>query len=641
MSATTYSSTAQTASGGSDQGETYIKVTIDPPPDVEMRFDSLTATEELGRPFLFVLELASDKISSQIPAMLGSSVVVTMTDANRKKTYFNGILTRIGYIGRISGVHRYRAELRPWIWLLTRKYDCKIFHRKSAWDIINEVFRKEGFSATKDNRQNQAGSATLNYCVQYRESSFDFVNRLMEEFGIYYYFEHSEKEHTLVFADDPGSHSAIAKAIKWSFAQTEQRAVEEHIWEWNTDIALQSGAITYRDYNFHTPAADLTAKSSKPGTHKYADFEVYDYPGLYTNTDEGQKLTDVRMQHLTSQVEQFVGVTNSRELRCGKKFTLSEAEHKPWNKEYLVTHATTTLTAAEGASDTRGNLVDTQRVQFVAIPGTTPFRLEPRTPRPLIHGPQTALVVGEENEEVTTNKFGEIKVQFHWDRDGKKNQDSSCWIRVAHSWAGIGWGAIVIPRIGMEVVVEFLEGNPDRPLVTGVVYNATQTVPNTLPDKKVLSTFKTNSSKDGGGYHELTFDDTKNSELVTFQSQKDYHKTILNNETIDITQDTTTTVQKGNRSVTVSQGNDSHTVSQGNRSVTVSQGNDSLTVSQGNMSITVSAGSASTTAGNSITMTVGSNSITINTSGITISGSMVSISATGEMTLTGATISLN
>src|SRR5208283_5328947 len=235
---------------------------------------------------------------------------------------------------------------------------------------------------------------------------------------------------------------------------------------------------------------------------------------------------------------------NSREFRSGKKFTLSKFVEKTWNQEYLITRAVTTLTAAEGTADTRGNLIDSQRVEFAAIVGTTQFRLDAVTPRPMIRGPQTALVVGDSGEEITTNEYGQIKVQFYWDRVGQKNQDSSCWIRVAQSWGGTGWGSIVIPRIGMEVVVQFLEGNPDRPLVTGVVYNATQKVPNTLPDKKVLSTFKTNSSK--------------GSEKVTFQAQYDYDKTVLNNETVNITKDTTTTVKEGNRSVTVSQGNDSH-----------------------------------------------------------------------------------
>jgi type VI secretion system secreted protein VgrG len=630
------------STGGDTQGDTYITITIDPDPGIKFRFNSLNATEELGRPFQFKLGLTGDKVKTDTTTMLGSSVTVSMTDAQSQKKYFNGVIASIRYSGVTGGVYHYQAELRPQIWLLTRKQDCKIFQKMSPFDIINKVLKDAGFSALQDKRQNQTGSTpTLDYCVQYRETSFDFVTRLMEQYGIYYYFEHSETEHTLVFADDPGSHTAVSSQIPFQTGQVEHRAVQDHVAEFNADHTLQPGSFSHRDYNFETPSADLTTKSVKPGDHKYGDFEVYDYPGLYGETGVGQKLTDTRMQHLTARVQQFAGKTNSREMRCGMKYSLSKFHEKDWNQEYLITHATTTLTAAEGASDTRGNLIDTHRVEYSSIVGTTQYRLEPKTKRPTVHGPQTALVVGESGDEITTNKYGQIKVQFYWDRDGQKNQDSSCWIRVAHSWGGIGWGSIVIPRVGMEVMVNFLEGNPDRPIVTGVVYNATQTVPNTLPDKKVLSTFKTNSSKGGGGYNELTFDDTKGTEKVTFQAQYDYDKTVLHSETVNITQDTTTTVKQGDRSVTVSQGNDSHTVSQGNRSATVSVGNDSLTVSAGNLSISVSAGATSVTSGQSITLTVGANSITINQSGITISGAMVSLSGTASMSLSAPMISIN
>jgi type VI secretion system secreted protein VgrG len=275
----------------------------------------------------------------------------------------------------------------------------------------------------------------------------------------------------------------------------------------------------------------------------------------------------------------------------------------------------------------------------------------------MIRGPQTAVVVGASGDEIYTDKYGRIKVQFPWDRLGNNDENSSCWIRVAQIWAGQSWGSIFIPRVGQEVVVEFLEGNPDRPIVTGCVYNATQTVPYTLPDNKTRSTIKTNSSTGGNGFNELRFEDKAGSEEVFFQAQKDYNKVVLNNETVNITQDTTTTVKQGNRSVTISQGNNSVTVSQGNNSVTVSTGNDSLTVSQGNHSITVTAGSSTVTAGQSITLKVGSSSITINASGVSISAGTFSVNATdvaqvqsggfmsleagGEMTIEAASIALN
>jgi type VI secretion system secreted protein VgrG len=638
------------SNGSSESDSTYVKVTCSPDPGFALTFDGLSVTEELGRPFLMHLDLSSGEVKGNIANMLGSSVTITMTAADASKTYFNGILTRIAYAGLSGGVYRYHAELRPWIWLLSRVQDCKIFQNQCAFDIINAVFKANGFSAT-DNRQNQAGSIVLEYCVQYRETSLDFVTRLMEHYGIYYYFTHSDGEHTLVLADDPSSHTSIG-TIPFQFSQTEQRAVKDHVWDWTSDLHLQPGAYTYRDYNFTTPSADLTAKSLQSTAGQYGTLEVYDYPGIYDNATDGQTLAAVRMQELGARVQLFDGKTNSRALRCGAKFTLSGFADTSLNQEYLVTTATTSLSIAEGASaKSRGDLIDSQRVVFTAIAGTVTYRLEQRTPRPMIRGPQTALVVGDSGEEITTDSYGRIKVQFYWDRIGTNDQNSSCWIRVAQGWAGAGWGSMIIPRMGMEVVVAFLEGNPDRPLITGVVYNATNTVPNTLPDKKVLSTTRTNSSKGGGGFNEFTFDDTKGSENVFFQAQYNYSKKVLNNETVEITQDTATTVDKGNRSVTVSQGNDTHTVSQGNLSVTVSQGNHSTTVSAGNHSLSVSAGGSTTTTGQAfqvtantsvqltattqIVLSCGPSSLTISPSGITISSPQLSATADSSMSLTG------
>jgi len=662
------------SSDDSQNATAYVTLTVSPDPGFDLRFDALQATEELGRPFLIVLDVSSGTVKGNIGTLLGSSVTVTMTQQSGDKTYFNGILARATYVGLGGGVHRYHFELRPWIWLLGRTQDCKIYQNMAPWDIISGVFSNNGFSDLQDNRQNQAGSTTVEYCVQYRESSLDFVTRLMENYGIYYYFTHADGKHTMVLCDDSNSHTALSKAIPFYYEQTEVRSVEDHVWQWTSDLFLQPSKYTYTDYNFTTPSADLTAKSlgASPAT-AYGTFEIYDYPGFYNTASDGQKLTDIRLQALSAKTQLFDGMTNARGIRCGVKFTLSNFADTSLNQEYLVTKATTTLGITEGSSDSRGALVDTNKVQFEAIPGSTPFRLDALTVRPTIRGPQTALVVGDSGEEVTTDQYGRIKVQFYWDRVGTKDTNSSCWIRVAQSWGGAGWGAMVIPRMGMEVVVEFMEGNPDRPLVTGIVYNATQTVPYTLPDKKVITTFKSNSSKGGGGSNELRFDDTKGSEEVFLQAQYNYTKKVLNNETVEITQDTTTTVDKGNRSVTISQGDDSLTisqgkrtitvtkddsltVSQGNRSVTVSQGNESLTVSAGNHSINVNAGTSGVTAAQSITLTVGSNSITISTSsislscgpssvqltpsGITMSGPQFSATGDTSMSLTGGTMSL-
>jgi type VI secretion system secreted protein VgrG len=563
--------------------------------------------------------------------LLGSSLTVTATQPDNTKRYYNGIIARVTYTGLAGGAYRYRMELRPWIWLLSHTQDCAIFQNKSAFSIItDDIFRAKGFTNFQDKRQSQSGDIVLEYCVQYRETALDFVTRLMEQYGIYYYFQHSDGEHTLVLADDPNSHTTLPTAIPYMINQAEYRGVDDHIWDWTADLNLQAGAFTLRDYNFTTPTADLTGKLINAGGHPNGTLEVYDYPTAYATAADGAKLATVRMQDLAARRQVMGGTSNARGLYAGCKFKMSGFVETEMNAEYLVIAATTSFSVAEGLADTGGDLTDTYRCVLHAIPGDTQFRLAPLTPRPVVRGPQSAKVVGASGDEITTDNYGRIKVKFYWDRSATQDENASCWIRVSQLWAGNNWGAMFIPRVGQEVIVDFLEGNPDRPIVTGRVYNADLPVPYALPANATRSTIMSNSSKGGGGSNELRFEDKKGSEEVFLHAQKDYHKVVLHNDIVDITQDTTTTISQGKRTVTVSQGDNVLTVSQGNSSATVSMGNDSLTVSQGNHSITVTAGKSSITAGQSITLTVGSNSITIDTTGVTISAAKLSVSTTGE-----------
>jgi type VI secretion system secreted protein VgrG len=631
-------------------GTSDVTVTFAPDPGFPLGFNTINAVEELGRPFCYTLNLSSDTLKGDLTSMLGSAGTITFNLPDGSKRYVNGVVTRASYVGLVEANNGYRIELRPWIWLLSQARSCCIFQQKTVWDIITGVFRDAGFTNFEDKRQNQAGSQMLDYCVQYDETTLDFVSRLMEKYGLYYYFTHTSTQHTLVMADDPNSHTALAKALPYHVEGDAKSTDDETVWGWSADQELQPGAVTFRDYNFTTPSADLTAKALQPtSTTNYGKMEVYSYPGPYDTVADGQKLADVRMQTFSSNAQIVRGKTNGRSLVVGGKFTLSGAEDTTQNREYLVVSATSSLQAAQGVAVTAGGVLDSYACSFSAIPGATVFRTLQRTPWPVMRGPQTAKVVGASGDEITTDQYGRIKVSFFWDRNSQQNENSSCWIRVAQSWAGVSWGSIFIPRIGQEVVVDFLDGNPDRPIVTGCVYNATTTVPYALPDNKTRSTIKTNSSTGGSGFNELRFEDKAGSEEVFFQAQKDYNKVVLNNETVKITQDTTTTVSQGNRSITVSQGNDSLTVSQGNHSITISTGNDSLTVSQGNHSITVSAGSSTITAGQSITLQVGANSIVVNTQGVTINGTQIGLTASaqlqanggGQMTLQAGMISIN
>jgi type VI secretion system secreted protein VgrG len=604
-------------------GTVYASVTVSPDPGFELVFERLEAIEPLGRPFTLNLEVSSTKSTAGVMPLLGASVTIKFTRTDNTVRFFNGVVGRIVYGGLSGGAARYYLEVRPWIWLLSRTQDCRIFQATAPFDIITKLFRYNGFTDFVDKRQNQAGSTVLDYCVQYRETSLDFVTRLMEQFGIYYFFTHADGKHTLNFADDPGSHPSLPAAITYQRDMTEFRTVTDHIWGFSADLRLQAGVYTQTDYNFTTPRLDLTARSRNPPPHPHSDLEIYDYPGCHDTVANGEKLADIRNQEATARRQTFTGSTNARGLQIGSKFTLKDAVATGMNGDYLVIGTTSQFEAGESKSADAGELTDSYRCEFQAIPATTNFRLDRQTPVPLIRGPQTAKVVVQSGSEITTDQYGRVKIKFPWDRLGKNDDTASCWVRVAQSWAGLSWGSIFIPRKDQEVVVEFLEGNPDRPIITGCVYNADQTVPYSLPGNATRSTIKSNSSQGGNGFNELRFEDKAGSEEVFFQAQKDYTKKVLNNETVTITQDTTTTVQ------------------QGNRSVTVSQGNDTTTISTGNHSIKISAGASTVEAAQSITLKVGSNSITIDTTGVTISAAKISLQATGQLSGQGATVSFN
>ena len=606
--------------------DAYVKVDFSPDPGFVLVFDGIHGTEELGRPFFFEMQMTSGKLKVDVSNLVGSTATVKLVKQEKndrgegtadEDRYIHAIVTKIVSEGTVRGAYHYRLELRPWIWLLTHITDCQIFQNKSPFDIVTKVFRDQGFSDFEDKRQNSAGSTVLDYCVQYRETTFDFVTRLMEEYGFYYYFKHEQSKHTLVFADDPNAHTELPDKIPFRFDMTEMRTVEDHIWEWASEYALHSGKFTARDYDFTKPSADLTSKTVKNASHKHGSYEVYEYPGPYVDTGEGQKHTDVRMQAIAADRAVFHGKSNSRKLHAGWRFNLDKYTDEKANKAYLITFSEIAVSIAEGLASQkdRGERLDTYRVDLHAIPGDVPFRLHRKTRRPMIRGPQTAKVVGASGDEIMTDEYGRVKVKFHWDRSDTQDEERTCWIRVAQSWAGASWGSIFIPRVGMEVVVEFLEGNPDRPLITGVVYNANQKVPYTLPDNKTQSGLKTNSSTGGNGFNEFRFEDKAGEELVYFQAQKDYEKKVLNNEKVNIKKDTTTTVEEGNRSITISRGNDTHTISQGNHSLTVSVGKSDVN------------------AATSITLTSGPSSIKISPSGVEINAPTVKINATATMNL--------
>ncbi|HEY7389066.1 MAG TPA: type VI secretion system tip protein TssI/VgrG [Bryobacteraceae bacterium] len=561
------------------QGTSPILVSTPLGPD-KFLLKSYQGEERISQPFHFTLELLSEDSAIDFSQITGKSVTLTISLASGDKQYINGIAGRLVQAGSDTRFTTYYAEVHPWLWLLTLNTDCRIFQNMTTPDIIKKVFSDAGFTDFTDSLT--ATYSAREYCVQYMETSFAFVSRLMEEEGIFYFFTHDSSSHKLVLADDSSAYQACLLAT--ATMNKEAWTAEDIITSCSLEQQVVAGKYQLDDYNFVTPATDLTSSASSSDPSR----SIYEYPGLYTTTGDGEARASLRLSALEVPGKQIRGTSYCWAFRPGYKFTLAGHKRDDTNVEYLITWVS--------HSADENNLYTNS---FEAISSSTVFRPPRVTPRPIIHGSQTATVVGKAGEEIWTDQYGRIVVQFHWDQLGQNDEKSSCWIRVAQGWAGKQWGSIFLPRIGQEVVVSFLEGNPDRPLVTGCVYNATQTVPYTLPDEQTKSTIKTNSSKGGSGFNELRFEDKAGSEEIFIQAQKDMNVTILNNQMVTVAMNETRSV-KGNRTVTVA-ANMTHTDS-GDFTHTVA-GNYALKV-DGNLTIEVS-GSVTIKAGTSLTNQAG------------------------------------
>lgn len=489
----------------------------------------MTVTEELGRLFSIDVELGSTE-DINFEDLLGQNVSIRL-NLLQSKRYFNGYVSSISQGISEGRYARYFATIHPWLWFLTRTADCRIFQNKTVPDIIKDLLREQGYSDIEDRLK--GNYRTWDYCVQYRETDFNFISRLMEQEGIYYFFKHEQGKHTFCLANDMASHEKMPNCYKVSYFPPDQAVVREGecISGWNITKQLQTGTYCLNDYDFEHPKADLHVNSNIIRDHDRASFEIYDYPGEYFQNDEGNNAVKIRIQELHSQYERMQGNGNVRGLICGGLFKLDRFPRTDQNREYLVTSVThnVRIDSLDSSSDSGSHYNN----HFSVVESSTPFRVARLTPKPFVQGPQTAVVVGPSGEEIHTDKYGRVKVQFHWDRLGKKNENSSCWVRVSHPWAGKNWGMVAIPRIGQEVIVDFLEGDPDQPIITGRVYNAEQMPPYELPANKTQTGILTRSSKEGSAANanELRFEDKKGSEQVYLHAEKNQDIEVENDET--------------------------------------------------------------------------------------------------------------
>ncbi|TCT02470.1 type VI secretion system Vgr family protein [Aquabacter spiritensis] len=636
----------------------------------------VSGDEGLSRLFRFTVEMSSTNAGITADSLLGKSMTVKLARPGEDPRAINGIVTAFSAADQmVNGMRRYQAVIEPKLWLLTRTADCRIFQNQTVVQIAETLlsdggitdYKKQGISGTHPSRE---------YCVQYRETDFDFLVRILAEEGIYFYFQHESGKHTLVLSDSTSGYTDCADKSVQHAQPTSSLTLAVHTF--SSGYSFQSGKTTLKDYDFEQPTSDLTATTTTVLTNSaFKSWEIFDYPGDYTQKSDGTSLSRTRMETPEAAYAVASGTATYPSFVPGAKFTMAKHEvASEQNKQYVletVTHHARDLSHLGNQDDAVG-----YSNRFTALPATVAYRPPPVTRRPLIPGPQTALVVGPSGEEIYCDKYGRVKLQFYWDRLGKKNEQSSCWVRVGQWISGATWGSQFTPRVGMEVIVAFLEGDPDRPLVVGSAYNGQNMPPYTLPDNKTQSGIKTRSSSGGSAttFNELRFEDKKDSELVYMHAQKDFTREVVNDDTLTVQHDQTITVknnrtetvQEGNESVTISKGNRSVTISEGNESLTVTKGNQSVTVSQGNQTTTVSKGNSSTTvssgnytldlgsgnatlkcdggsitlqAAQTITLKVGGNSITINQSGITLSATQISLSGSAKVQVSGPMVNIS
>ena len=664
----------------------------------KLLLESFTGEETLGGLFSFRLECLSVDEQLSDKQLVGKEVSFRVDDASGSPRWFTGWVSRFAWVGRDDVLTRWLVEVVPGLWFATLTSDCKIFQKKSVPDIVSAVLGD--VSEVTLSKKIQGSHPPREYCVQYRETDFAFVSRLMEHEGIGYHFEHGHKSLKMVVSD---SNTAFADCkdgeveTAQGFASPVKAGV---ITSWRREYTYRPGKFVQSDYDYQEPKTDLLATGKGKSSYSGADkAELFDYPGLYDKKPAGEATAKVRIEAEEVTADIASGTSTCRSFSPGFTFKIkSHPAAQERGKKYLLTrvvHRASNRGAYEPEPGARYEASDEYRYgiverreserpvegfryenSFEAVPGATVWRPARNTPWPT-GTVQTALVVGPSGEEIYTDKLGRIKVQFHWDRYGKKDDQSSCWIRVSQSLAGPSFGMQFIPRVGMEVVVSHLDDDPDRPLVTGVVYNGTNGLPFELPSKAPESGLLTRSTKQGStsSGHKLVFDDTKDKEKITLHSTKDHERTITNNEMVTIgnglavqvaeqeqhvvgsskakngsretkiwkddkttltTGNSVLEITKGDRTVTLTAGNrkteifgnDETTLKTGNQKVTLTAGNQEFTLQVGNHTTKCAVGGYKVSALQGIELTCGPSSIKLDPTGVTIKGLMVKIEGT-------------
>jgi type VI secretion system secreted protein VgrG len=597
--------------------------------DGAFRLYAFNYQERLGRLFELEVQLLSHDHDIAFNKLIGQPLSVSLQTGSGKPRHFHGVVCRLSQTAPIGRLASYRAIVVPLTWYLGRTTDCRIFQEETIPSILKKILKQHGISDVEDRLSGSYKPWT--YCVQYRESDLNFIHRLMEQEGIYYYWKHEAKKHTMVLTDNPAGHDPMEGYSKIRFRpEHDGFSGGEDISDWQVHQEVKPTIYALNDFNFQKPKAALLAKSSVPRADHAPSLEVYDYPGEYDEHREGETYARVRIEEHQAQEEIIQGQSDSRGISAGHVFQLTEYPRKDQNRKHLVTAVAYRV---QGQRPESGEGEEFRcEATFEAMDAKRPYRSPRVTTKPIIQGPQTAIVVGPKGQEIYVDDHARIKVQFHWDRYGKRDENSSCWIRVSQPWAGKGFGGMNIPRIGQEVVVEFLEGDPDQPLINGRLYNADSmphasnagrdgkpgnTKPSGIPAAAMMTSFKSNSLGGSGGHNEITMNDEGGKEGLFLKAQKDEvhnvgndrEDTVANNETRKVGNDRSRevgnneTVKIGvNREKTV--GTDEKTSIGSNRTEQVGA-DESLTIGA-NRALTIGANNTETVAAND-TKTTGAN----------------------------------
>ena len=557
-------------------------------------FGTMEVEERLSRPFEFILTLFSERGDLDADLLLGKPVTARIARKDgMPRRYFNGLAADFALVGFDGWLYHYRVTLRPWLWFLTLSADCRTFQNETAPQIVQTVCRQAGFTDLR--LALSASYEPREYCVQLRETDFNFVSRLLEQEGIFYYFEHSEDKHVLVLCDDPATLSSAPgyDSVLYQPTPGEFLHVREFLTSWTFEKSFRSGRFATRQFEFKTPTPVLAGTSSIERAHDPAQFETFDFPALAATSTSAavEQVARVRVEELqTGQMLARGGSGNAVGLATGRVFMLESHSREDLNIRYLI--SSTRIQMSNGSYFAGQEAGPKFSIAIEAVRADEPYRPARTTAKPLVHGLQSAVVVGPSGAEVYPDEYGRVKVQFYWDRQGELDENSSCWIRVAQTWAGNGWGAVQIPRVGQEVVIAFLDGDPDRPVIVGCLYNGSNKPPYALPANATQSGVRSRSSTGAtaGNYNEIRFEDKKGAEQLSLQAEKDYQLVV-----------------KKDSSVTIG----------GNKTVSVA------------VSLEVTAGA--------ITLTAGHASLTLNRTGLVeLSGTMILINGKEAVNITAA-----